>query len=108
MKRAVKTILAGAPGFKLFSDRSIKVEILGEGKARSSSPEPDQIPESPVLKIRVHWHYPLMIPLADQLLPKKSIFRIRGRPTLHLRSSWAMAMFESRPGDHNNADAPSI
>jgi hypothetical protein len=103
MRRTVKRILAGSPGLGSLSDRSFEVEILGTGEndeeVSGASPEP----VAKALKVRVHWHYPLIMPLADIILLRKSPFPVPGRPSVHLQASWVMPMTGSIPEDESNA-----
>lgn len=99
MKRTVKRILAGSPGLRSIPDRSFEVEILNtwreKGKYLDTTPETRNKP----LMVCVHWHYPLIVPFADKLIQVKSAFIFQGKPSIHLKASWATAMFEQIPGD---------
>ncbi len=103
MRRTVKRILAGSPGLGSLPDRSFEVEILGTGEndeeISGASPEP----VAKALKVRVHWRYPLIMPLADIIPRQSSLFPIPGRPSVHLQASWAMPMSGYISEDESNA-----
>ena len=106
MRRTVKRILARSPGLVSLPDRSYEVEILDTEENSGAGLKTTQNPAINVLKVRVHWHYPLTVPLADKFLRKSSTFGVLKRPSVHLKASWAMTMFGSISGDQNNAPSP--
>ena len=105
MKQAVTTILGRFPIELPFSSDQLEIEILNSqedsvGRAGTLPPLAEPI------KVRVHWHYPLIVPLADTFLFKNSLFPVSGRPRVHLQASWAMTMFGSKSGDNKNGKCP--
>ncbi len=108
MRRTVKRILARSPGLVSLPDRSYEVEILGTQENSGAGSKTTGQPAVNALKVRVHWHYPLTIPLADTFSRNNNIFPVLGRPSVHLKASWAMTMFGSISGDQNNAKSPHL
>jgi hypothetical protein len=106
MTRAVKRILARSPGLVSLPDGSYEVEILGSGGNDDERSETTVKPLNETLKVRVHWHYPLIVPLTDIFPNKNNLFLIPGRPSVHLQASWAMTMFRSIPEDKSNGKSP--
>ena len=106
MKRAVKKILSGSPGLLSLPDGSFEVEILNDDETDSEIPETNLGTVVQPLKVRVHWHYPLIVPLADNFRNRNQVFPVPGRPSVHLRASWTMTMFGSKPGDKSNGKNP--
>jgi hypothetical protein len=106
MRRAVKKILARSPGLVSLPDRSYEVETLGTGENDEGVSEASPEPVAKTLKVRVHWHYPLIVPFIDTLLHKTNLLPIPGRPSVHLQASWAMTMFSLIPEDESNAGNP--
>jgi hypothetical protein len=103
MKQVVTTILGRFPGTLPFSPDHLKIEILDSQE--NSNERADSLPSvKETLKVRVHWHYPLMVPLADTFHYKNRLFPVPGRPRVHLQASWAMTMFGSKSGENNNGE----
>jgi len=102
MKRTVKRILGGSHGLMPLSDESVEVEVLSACHEDRNSPETNHCANDQPLMVRIHWHHPLIVPFADRLMQQESKFILQGRPTIHLKASWATAMFELTSGGGNN------
>ena len=104
MKETVTSILGRSPGLLSISRDHVEIEIIdsleNEGEKTGASVER---PADTPLMVRVHWHYPLTMPLADALSRKNNIFPVLGRPSVHLKASWATTMFGSISGDKSYA-----
>ncbi|MDF1526955.1 MAG: pilus assembly protein [bacterium] len=107
MKQTVTSILARSPGLLSISRDHFEIEIIDDlgNEKKNSVPSVEQ-PAGTPLMVRVHWHYPLTIPLADAFSLKNSKFPVPGRPSVHLKASWAMTMFGSISEDHSDAKSP--
>jgi len=107
MKQTVTSILARSPGLLSISRDQFEIEIIDalENERENSGPSVEQPADIPLM-VRVHWHYPLTIPIADAFSRKNNKFSILGRPSVHLKASWAMTMFGSISGDQSNAKSP--
>lgn len=101
MKRTVKRILAGSLGISPLSEDSFDIEILDseviDNKNDSINGTLDKI-----LRIRVYWNYPLIVPIIDRLPHLNKQIQIPGRPFIQLKASWAIASFSSISGDKRN------
>jgi hypothetical protein len=106
MKRAVTRILGRSSGLLTMSRDHLEIEIIDSQEKSGDRTETSEPPAATPLKVRVHWHYPLIIPLADKFLDKNNLLPVSGRPSVHLQASWAMTMFGSIPEDENNANSP--
>jgi len=99
MKQVITTILGRFPGVLPCSPDHLKIEILDSREDRDE--RDDSLPSvKETLKVRVHWHYPLIVPLADTFHFRNILFPVPGRPTVHLQASWAMTMFGSKSGEN--------
>jgi hypothetical protein len=102
MKRTVKRILGTSQGLVSLPEGSVEVEILSAGHEEKNFIETQPRAYEQPLMVRVHWHHPLIVPFADKLMHQKSKLLLLGRPTIHLKASWATAMFkETSGGGHN-------
>ena len=92
---AVKQILLRSQGNVYLTGGSFEVEILNaqENSGKGSSPA-TQLPSKPLI-VRVHWYYPLVVPLADLFLSWNNPLSTKGRPSIHLKASWTMTTFPS-------------
>lgn len=102
MKRTVKWILGGSHGLMPLSQGSVEVEVLSACHEDRTPPESNPCANNQPLMVRVHWHHPLSVPFADRFMHQKSKIILQGRPTIHLKASWATAMFEETSGGGNN------
>ena len=103
MKRAVTRILGRSPGLLSMPRDHIEIEIIDSQEKRGERAGGSEPPAAGPLKVRVHWHYPLIVPFADAFLHKNTLFPVPGRPSVHLQASWTMTMFGSISKDENNA-----
>jgi len=106
MKRAVTRILSRSPGLLSMSRDHLEIEIIDSQEKRGEKTGGSEPPAAGPLKVRVHWRYPLTIPLADAFSQKNNLFPVPGRPSVHLQASWAMTMFGSISEDESNANNP--
>jgi len=85
----------------------VEIEIIDslENEGEKAGHSVEQPADTPLM-VRVHWHYPLTIPLADAFSRKNNIFPELGRPSVYLKASWATTMLGSISGDQNNANSP--
>jgi len=104
MKQTVTRILRGYPGMLLESPDHLEIEIVDYVEARDEADGSSRQSGSAPMIVRVHWYYPLLIPLADILSPESQKLQIPGRPRIHLRASWAIPIFGSISGDDNSAE----
>ena len=102
MKRTVKRILGTSQGLMSLPEGSVEVEVLSIGREERTFNETKLCAHDQPLMVRVHWHHPLIVPFADRLMHQKSKLMLLGRPTIHLKASWATAMFRETSGDGNN------
>jgi hypothetical protein len=94
MRQAVSRILAISPGDYSSLDEIIKVKIIeSDNRSENKKEMPSQI-EDKNIRVRIHWKYPLIVPLADSLIPGNQKRTTTGKPCVHLQASWAMAMFD--------------
>jgi len=107
MKQAVRRILTRSPGQLSMSREHLEVEIIDslEKSREKAGPLVEQESVAPLM-VRVHWHYPLVVPFADIFSRKTKLFPAPGRPGVHLQASWAMTMFGSISGDESDAKNP--
>jgi hypothetical protein len=106
MKRTVTKILGQSQELLSLPRDHIEIEIMDFQEKRGEGTGGSKPPATAPLKVRVHWHYPLFIPLADTFLNKNILLPDSGRPSLHLQASWTMTMFGSILGIENNAKSP--
>jgi hypothetical protein len=104
MEKTARRILAASPGFSPLTPNSLQIEIIdGETSAAASqSPKADHVAGPSPLSIRVHWDYPLTIPLASSLIAN---FHKAGtfspRLTIPLQASWTMTRHSQPEKDHD-------
>ena len=94
MKAAAGKVLSGTPGFMLFSVGSYRVEKLD--LSNENKGENNNSPEPPLelLKIRVHWDYPLSVPFLGTLWAGIKSGRFPGKTTtVPLHASWTTIKF---------------
>ena len=105
MEAAVGKVLFQAPGPLTIPKGSYRVEVLshlknGEeitGKNRNQSPE--------LLKIRVHWNFPLLIPFLNApWVGLSSRHLTSGTGTVPLKASWTTVKFEKIPETTDGAE----
>ncbi len=106
MKRAVKRILGRSPGLLSMSRDHFEIEIIDSQEKHSEKAGASEPSAAGPLKVRVHWHYPLIVPLADTFPHRNNLFPVADRPSVHLQASWAMTMFGSISGEESNAKNP--
>ena len=104
MEKTARRILAASPGFSPLTPNSLRIEIIdGETSATASqSPKANQAATPFPLSIRVHWDYPLTIPLASSLvanLHKAGTFS--PGLTIPLQASWTMTNQSQLEIDHD-------
>lgn len=102
IRQTVKRILAVSAGLFPLTDGACKVEILHQ---REDGPKREPSGEEPAreaLSVRVHWHYPLMIPLPWINSSGKNPTGFRGKSTIHLQASWAMPVFAPMSWEENH------
>lgn len=103
MKRAATRILGRSPGLLSMSRDHIEIEIIDSRDKRSERAGTSEPPAAAPLKVRVHWHYPLTVPLADALFRRGARSMLSGKPSVHLQASWAMTMSGFKTMDETNA-----
>jgi len=104
MKQAVTRILDRSPGLLSRSRDHIEIEIIDSQEKHSEKTGTAEPSAAAPLKVRVHWHYPLIVPLADALSPRSARSMFSGRPSVHLQASWAMTMSGFKTRDETNAE----
>ena len=103
MKHTVKRILDSSYGFMSLSGGSVEVEVLSARHEKGNSGGSKSWTNDLPLMVRVHWYHPLIVPFVDRLIPLNSRFMLMGRPNIHLKASWATAIFEEFNGGGDNA-----
>ena len=103
MEQAVERIMAPFTGSRPLPERSFRVEILGTEK-RKETKNWNLTRGKNMLKVRVHWQYPLTIPVADIIFKTPSPLIDTRRPYIHLKASWVMPTFGSPPKEEKHDD----
>ncbi len=97
MKRAALRVLSPWTGNLASPGSLLDVEILEipeKGNDTVISPARNNTDEP--LMVRLHWDFPLIVPLADRLLTRNRILPVSSKSTLHLQASWTMPLFRIR------------
>jgi hypothetical protein len=109
MKDAVGKVLSRTPGFIPGSAGAYWVEKIDLLSERDRKNENDSKRSPELLKIRVHWNYPLSVPFLDTLWAGIHSDRFFQRTaTVPLNASWTTIMFEEIPEKTDDKKHPRI
>ena len=107
MKRAALMVLSPWAGNRTSPGSLLDMEILEiREKERGTAASPARSSSDNPLMVRLHWDFPLIVPMADRLLSRNRILPASFQSTLHLQASWAMPVFRTREKEIND-DTPS-
>jgi hypothetical protein len=93
MKQAVDRILNSGLVSTSALNASIKVEIIDPDSKDGNESDSLSPTDLKSLRVRIHWHYPLTIPLADVLIPGTNVSPLTGKRSIHLQASWMLTIF---------------
>ncbi|NOY86013.1 MAG: pilus assembly protein [Deltaproteobacteria bacterium] len=94
MTAAAGRVLLPVTGRVFTGKHPFKVEIISSEAAGDQSRKSDADTQDTdrLLRVRVTWNYPLMVPLAGRLLNQGALTSAMTRPSLPLTATWSLPM----------------